>query len=176
MAEFERSGNMARADRLESKGLMDLSGDSWGNLMDDFTGNRAAGEVIGKSLVFAGDIASFAGTLQSIEGVGKWDDNASMSKNLVNISGWDKNASTYENLISTANFSEDKIKYFDGLGEGTKKILGSTGLLDENSLNKAKDITKNILTIKEKISNFSLINSGKTVVADGKSIVDTVIN
>ena len=176
LAEFERSGNMARADRLESKGLMDLSGDSWGNLMDDFTGNRAAGEVIGKSLVFAGDIASFAGTLQSIEGVGKWDDNASMSKNLVNISGWDKNASTYENLISTANFSEDKIKYFDGLGEGTKKILGSTGLLDENSLNKAKDITKNILTIKEKISNFSLINSGKTVVADGKSIVDTVIN
>lgn len=176
LAEFEKSGNMARADRLSSRGLSDFAGDAWGDLTENLTGNRTTGEVIGKSLVFAGDVASFAGSLQGMEGIGKWDDGASFSKNLSNISGWDKNASTYENLISTENFSKDKIKYFDALGEGTKKILGGTGLLDANSLDKTKDITINILTIKEKISNFDLINSGKTVIADGKNIGDTIIN
>ena len=71
---------------------------------------------------------------------------------------------TKEYLREITKTTREGVSVYD-LVEGSK-ILGF----------ETKAIKGDILTIKEKISNFSLINSGKTVVADGKSIVDTVIN
>lgn len=158
--EFNKSGNISKADRLKSKGLFDLAGQAWGNVTDYAFGNRKIGEFTGKCLVFGGEITTFANDLSGIRGIDKWKNDASIYDNLINVSGWNKNNSVYKNIVNTINFSDTDMESINKKVDFVGKLINNTGLFGSERIKKLQSLTNDILVIQEKMKTFKLINSG----------------